>query len=63
MFSTSSQKQNWIFSDENEISSLKEEVNASFISVHGSKIPVGSTSSLSLSKSNSYSNSYAHYIS
>ncbi|KAF6040082.1 CycH [Bugula neritina] len=39
MFSTSSQKQNWIFSDENEISSLKEEVNASFISVHGSKIP------------------------
>ena len=40
MFATSTQRHNWVFSDEAEINKLKQEVNAAFIEKHGDEIPV-----------------------
>lgn len=40
MFPMSSQKLHWIFSDESDITILREKTNAQFVDKHGSSIPV-----------------------
>ena len=40
MFATSTQRSNWIYSDESEINKLKHEVTAAFVEHHGAAMPV-----------------------
>lgn len=40
MFASSSQRLNWMFSDESEIHKLKKEVNEAYVERHGQRIPV-----------------------
>ena len=40
MFPLSSQKNYWLFNDENDLARLREETNAEFIAKHGAKMTV-----------------------
>lgn len=42
MFPMSSQKMHWIFSDEDDLTELREKTNAQFIEKHGTGVPVSS---------------------